>query len=68
LSELKDIRETEKDIRIGALTSYTNIIRSPLVQTWAAPLIMAAREVGGLQIQNMGTLGGNLVNGSPAAD
>jgi xanthine dehydrogenase iron-sulfur cluster and FAD-binding subunit A len=51
LAELRGICETDESIRIGALTSYTNIIRSPLVQTWAAPLIMAAREVGGCKFK-----------------
>jgi xanthine dehydrogenase iron-sulfur cluster and FAD-binding subunit A len=68
LGELRGIRETSEDIRIGALTRYSEIIGSPLAQEWAAPLIMAAREVGGVQIQNMGTVAGNLANASPAAD
>jgi xanthine dehydrogenase small subunit len=68
LAELRQIREQDGVISIGALVSYTELIRSPLVQKWAWPLVMAAREVGGVQIQNMGTLGGNVVNASPAAD
>jgi len=68
LGELRQINERDDLISIGALVSYTELIRSPLVQKWAWPLVMAAREVGGAQIQNMGTLGGNVVNASPAAD
>ncbi|GAB4437675.1 MAG: FAD binding domain-containing protein [Anaerolineae bacterium] len=68
LAELRQISERDDVISIGALVSYTGLIRSPLVQKWAGPLVMAAREVGGAQIQNMGTLGGNVVNASPAAD
>jgi xanthine dehydrogenase small subunit len=68
LNELQGIRETGEEIRIGALTPYSEVIGSPLAQEWAAPLIMAAREVGGAQIQNMGTVAGNLANASPAAD
>jgi xanthine dehydrogenase small subunit len=68
LDELRGISEVGQHIHIGALTSYADIIRSPLAQAWAAPLVMAAREVGGVQIQNMATLGGNLANASPAAD
>lgn len=68
LTELRQIRERDEVISIGALVSYTELMRSPLVQKWATPLVMAAREVGGVQIQNMGTLGGNVVNASPAAD
>lgn len=68
LAELRQIGERGQVISIGALVSYTELIRSPLVQKWAWPLVMAAREAGGVQIQNMGTLGGNVVNASPAAD
>ncbi|MEW5957215.1 MAG: FAD binding domain-containing protein [Chloroflexota bacterium] len=68
LAELRGISETGDAIHLGALTSYTDVIRSPLLQQWAPALVMAAREVGGVQIQNMGTIGGNLVNASPAAD
>jgi len=68
ITELRTIQEDDEAIRIGALASYSDIIRSPLVQRWALSLVEAAREVGGVQIQNMGTLGGNLVNASPAAD
>jgi CO/xanthine dehydrogenase FAD-binding subunit len=68
ITDLRTIRETGAAIHIGALSSYTDIIRSSITQTWASSLVEAAREVGGVQIQNMGTLGGNLVNASPAAD
>lgn len=68
LAELRQIRERDEVISIGALVSYTELRRSPLVQKWATPLVMAACEVGGVQIQTMGTLGGNVVNASPAAD
>lgn len=68
LDELRGIRENDEAIQIGALTTYCDLIRSPLVQQWAAPLVMAAREVSGAQIQNQGTLAGNLANASPAAD
>lgn len=53
--------------RIGALTTWSTLARAPLVPALAA-LRQAAREVGGVQIQNQGTLGGNLCNASPAAD
>lgn len=68
LNELRGVSETERSVCIGALTSYTDINQSPLLQQWAPALVAAAREVGGTQIQNMGTIGGNLVNASPAAD
>jgi CO/xanthine dehydrogenase FAD-binding subunit len=53
--------------RLGALTTWTDVLRAPLPSYFAA-LKQAAREVGGVQIQNAGTLCGNLCNASPAAD
>jgi CO/xanthine dehydrogenase FAD-binding subunit len=55
-------------LSIGALATYTDIIRSPLVRRRLPMLVAAAREVGGVQIQNRGTIGGNVVNASPAGD
>ena len=55
-------------IRIGALTTYAEIIASPLIRKRVPMLVAAAREVGGAQIQNRGTLGGNIANASPAGD
>jgi xanthine dehydrogenase small subunit len=55
-------------LRIGALTTYTEIIASPLIQKRVPMLVAAAREIGGAQIQNRGTLGGNIANASPAGD
>lgn len=55
-------------LRIGAMTTYTELIESKLVNKRLPMLVAAAREVGGVQIQNRGTLGGNIANGSPAGD
>jgi CO/xanthine dehydrogenase FAD-binding subunit len=55
-------------LSIGALATHTDLIRSPLVRRRIPMLAAAAREVGGVQIQNRGTLGGNVANGSPAGD
>ena len=55
-------------LRIGALTTYTELVRSEAVNEWLPALVAASREVGGAQIQNRGTLAGNIANGSPAAD
>ena len=55
-------------LRIGALTTYTEIIESTIVQKRVPMLVAASREVGGAQIQNRGTLGGNVANASPAGD
>jgi xanthine dehydrogenase small subunit len=68
LDELRGVRERAGTISIGALTTYTSIIRSPLVRRRLPMLAAAAREVGGVQIQNRGTLGGNVANASPAGD
>jgi CO/xanthine dehydrogenase FAD-binding subunit len=55
-------------LSIGALATFTDIIRSSLVRRRLPMLAAAAREIGGVQIQNRGTLGGNVANGSPAGD
>ena len=55
-------------LRIGALTTYTEIIASPIIRKRVPMLVAAAREVGGAQIQNRGTLGGNIANASPSGD
>jgi len=68
INELRGISEQGERIRIGALTSFSAIIASPLVNVSAPALVSAARTIGAVQIQNRGTLGGNLVNGSPAGD
>jgi CO/xanthine dehydrogenase FAD-binding subunit len=68
LDELRGIAVHDGVLRMGALTTYTDAIRSPEVNDWLPALVAAAREVGGVQIQNRGTLAGNLANGSPAGD
>lgn len=68
LDELREIRFDGDSLRIGALASYAAICRSPLVRDRLPMLVAAALEIGGLQIQNRGTLGGNIANASPAGD
>ena len=68
LDELREIRLSDGALSIGALATYTEILRSPLVRRRLPILAAAAREIGGVQIQNRGTLGGNVANGSPAGD
>ena len=68
LAELRGITADGSTLRIGALTTFTEIIQSPLVRRRLPMLVAAAREVGGRQIQNRGTLGGNIANASPAGD
>jgi CO/xanthine dehydrogenase FAD-binding subunit len=67
VGELRGIRATNGALRIGAATTWTEVIATPLPREFDA-LKLAAREVGGAQIQNAGTVGGNLCNASPAAD
>jgi xanthine dehydrogenase small subunit len=68
LGGLRAIEERGDVLRIGALATHTDLIRSPLVRRRVPMLAAAAREVGGVQIQNRGTLGGNVANASPAGD
>jgi CO/xanthine dehydrogenase FAD-binding subunit len=68
LDELRGITVTGDALRIGALTTYTELIASKQVARRLPMLAAAAREVGGAQIQNRGTLGGNVANASPAGD
>ena len=67
LGELRGVSSDAGWFRIGALTTWSEIIRTPLPRCFDA-LKSAAREVGGVQIQNRGTVAGNLCNASPAAD
>ena len=53
---------------LGALTTYTDIRRSPLCREHVPALVEAAATIGAAQIQNRGTLGGNIANASPAGD
>ena len=55
-------------LHMGALTTYTEIRRSTLCREHAPALVQAAATIGAVQIQNRGTLGGNIANASPAGD
>jgi CO/xanthine dehydrogenase FAD-binding subunit len=68
LGALRRIRREGDVLVIGALATYTDLIRSRLVRRHLPMLVAASREVGGVQIQNRGTLGGNVANASPAGD
>lgn len=67
LDELRGITAAEGWRRIGAATSWSDIIRAGLPPAYDG-LIAAAREIGGVQIQVSGTIGGNLCTASPAGD
>ena len=64
---LRGIAEEPAAWRIGALTTWTDLIRAELPPQFDG-LKLAAREVGGVQIQNRGTLAGNICTASPAGD
>ncbi len=68
LDELRTIGVRGDTLVLGAMASFTSLIHSPLVADRLPMLIEAAKLVGGAQIQNRGTLGGNIANGSPAGD
>jgi CO/xanthine dehydrogenase FAD-binding subunit len=67
LDELRGIEERKADWRFGATTTWTEVLEADLPPLFEC-LRLAAREVGGMQIQNSGTIAGNLCNASPAAD
>ncbi|HWH23691.1 MAG TPA: FAD binding domain-containing protein [Candidatus Limnocylindria bacterium] len=68
LDELRGIAVEAGALVLGALTTYTEIRRSALCQELLPALVEAAATIGAAQIQNRGTIGGNVVNASPAGD
>ena len=68
LQELRQIEVDKTSVTLGALTTYTEVQNHPVLVEEFPMLCQAASETGGLAIQNRGTLGGNIVNASPAAD
>jgi len=68
LAELRGIQVTADAVTLGALTTYSQVLREPVLQQEFPLLCRAARETGGVATQNRGTLAGNIANASPAAD
>jgi CO/xanthine dehydrogenase FAD-binding subunit len=68
LEELRGINLDGDELVIGALTTYTELRQSALVDELLPALAEASATIGAAQIQNRGTVGGNLVNASPAGD
>lgn len=69
LDELRGVSmEEDGTLRIGSLTSFSHITRDPLIQTYINVLGEAVDQVGGPQIRNIGTIGGNTCNGVTSAD
>ena len=69
LDELRGVTIDEgENIRIGSLTSFSHITRDPIIQKYINVLGEAVDQVGGPQIRNIGTIGGNTCNGVTSAD
>lgn len=68
LKEMKYIKEDGDIIRIGALASHTDIVKSGILQKFSPFFCEASNTVGSPQIRNMGTIGGSIGNASPASD
>jgi CO/xanthine dehydrogenase FAD-binding subunit len=68
LDELRGIASDGTALTLGALTTYTEIRDSALCREHVPALVDAAATIGAAQIQNRGTLGGNIANASPAGD
>jgi CO/xanthine dehydrogenase FAD-binding subunit len=68
LKELRGIKEGKKELKLGALTTYSQVRENKIIKKYFPLLAAAAKETGAVAIQNRGTLGGNIANASPAAD
>ena len=68
LKELRGIEVTDQTLTLRALTTYTDVQAHPVLREEFPMLCQAAKETGGMAIQNRGTIGGNIANASPAAD
>jgi len=68
IDELRRIDEADGTILIGAAVTHSEIVSSPIIQKYGRLLSEAASQIGSPQIRNLGTIGGNIINASPAAD
>jgi CO/xanthine dehydrogenase FAD-binding subunit len=68
LAELRGITVRKDEVTIGALTTYSDVLRSEVLGSEFPLMGLAAAETGGVATQNRGTIGGNIANASPAAD
>ncbi len=69
LTEMKEItREADGSVRIGAMATFSEIMNSDLVNSHVPVIAEAAGTVGGPQLRNMATIGGNICNGAVSAD
>lgn len=68
LRELKVMTFDSSEVRMGAAVCHSDLVRSRELAEHGKVLVEAAKTIGGLQVRNRGTIGGNLANASPAAD
>jgi len=68
VAEMRRIQLQDHQLSIGSVTTYRDAILSPLTRRYASALVEASQRTGSTQIRNVGTLGGNVVNASPAGD
>ncbi|WBW50300.1 xanthine dehydrogenase FAD-binding subunit XdhB [Peptoniphilus equinus] len=68
IEDLKGVRMEDGDILIGALTSFTDIAEDPIILEHIPTLADAVLTVGGPQLRNIASIGGNISNGVPSAD
>jgi len=68
LPDLHQLNHDDDTLQIGALTTIQTLVDTPLIQAEFKALHLAARDFAGAQIRHRGTLGGNIVNASPAGD
>lgn len=68
ITKMKGIKEQTGKIMVGPMTTFTELAEAPLIREKALLLAQAAASVGSPQIRNAGTVGGNIVNASPAGD
>jgi len=68
IDEMSKIKDKEDKIEIGALVTHSELVKNELINENSAVLAQGAVTIGSTQIRNRGTVGGNVVNASPAAD
>jgi len=68
IAELNYLRENRETLQVGAVTTLREVEGYPLVKSHYSALFEAVRSMAATSVRNMATLGGNLCNGSPAAD
>jgi len=68
ISQLKKIRINKDEMEIGAMVTHSQLERSEDIKKYFPILSQAAADIGSPQIRNQGTIGGNIVNASPAGD